>query len=144
MSQMHTTIPAADARVHANLEDALRQPVTVDRTFELPARLHVLTVGAYLGFIAIMGLGFANPEMLIPVAIFAIFTLGLFGVPAMWAQMQPDNPGRTLRWSEFAVNGISAFTGRVKARDAMVQVLILPVLILAWGVIVVSIAAVVR
>ena len=141
---MNHVIEAGDAKVHARLEDALAREVKVDRTFELPARLHVMTVAAYLAFIGVMGVGLSSPGLVIPMAIFAIFIVAMFGVPALWVRMQPHDDSRGLRWSAFRSDGISTWTGRIAARDAMVQVLILPVLILAWGIAVVTIAALVR
>jgi hypothetical protein len=141
-------IAPENARIHARLEDALGQAVgavhETDRTFELPVRLHVITAALYLGFVAVMGLGFANPEMVIPLAIFGLFIAAFFGVPALWARMNPPTASRALRWSEFRRDGIASWTGRLTARDASVQVLILPVLILCWGIACVVIAAVVR
>ena len=44
---------------------------------------------------------------------------------------------------EFAVNGIMTHTGRLAARDATIQMLILPVLLVVWGLTVAVIAAIV-
>jgi len=116
----------------------------VDRTFELPTRLYAATVGLFLAYIALMGAGFAHPEMILPVAIFAVFIIAGFGVPALWVRLQPDSGRKAIGWDKFRAEGIMTLTGRCKARDATVQVLILPVLIFAWGVAVVTIAALVR
>lgn len=119
----------------------LRRETSVDRTFELPPRLYAATVALYLGFVGVLGIGFGNPEMILPVAIFALFILAGFGVPALWATMAPTTDSRPLGWSRFADEGIATLTGRVKASDAVAQVLILPVLIFVWGLAVLVIAA---
>ena len=122
----------------------LRAPTDVDRSFELPAALFVGTAGCYLAFLAIMALGFGNPKLVLPMAIFVTFIAMAFAVPAMWMRMKPDHPQALTSWSRFCRDGIMTAFGRSTARAATVQVLILPVLILVWGLVVVTIAALVR
>ena len=121
---------ADQAIIHAT---PVRRTV-VDRTFELPKGLYVATVGLYLGFLAVMATGLATPGLIIPMAIFTIFIVGGFGLPLVWTRLAPESGQRTMRWAELKQRGIATFTGRVTARDAAVQVLILPVLIFCWGV----------
>ncbi|RJY08010.1 hypothetical protein [Aurantiacibacter aquimixticola] len=115
----------------------------IDRTFELPTRLYVATVGLFLAYIALMAKGFAHPEMVLPAAIFVLFVVAGFGVPGIWTRLAPENPARATSWARFKQDGIMTPFGRTSARDATVQVLILPVLIFLWGVIAVTIAALV-
>ena len=122
----------------------LRAATTVDRSFELPAALFVVTAGCYLGFLATMAVGFGNPHLILPMAIFVTFMVMAFAVPAMWMRMKPDHPQQLKSWSHFSREGVMTAFGRCTAGGATVQVLILPVLILAWGFAVVTIAAVVR
>lgn len=117
--------------------------VQVDRTFELPKGLYVATVGLFLGFVALMGWGFSHPEMVIPVAIFALFIVAGFGLPALWTQLAPHTPAKAKTWARFKQEGVMTPYGRTTARDATVQVLILPALIFLWGVVAVVIAALV-
>ena len=113
----------------------------VDRSFELPKGLYVATVALYLGFLAVMAAGLSSPGLIIPMAIFAFFILAGFGLPAIWTRMQPPHRSRNMSWSGLVSQGIATHTGRVSARDAAVQVLILPVLIFCWGLVAVTIAA---
>jgi hypothetical protein len=122
----------------------LRLPTTVDRNFELPAGLFVGTAAGYLGFLALMTAAFGNPHLILPMAIFVIFIAMFFGVPAMWMRMKPNHPQRLTSWARFQRDGIMTAYGRCSAGAATTQVLILPTLILAWGVAVVTIAAIVR
>ena len=133
-AEIHVEIPSA-----ARSDQAVHQ--TTDRTFELPKRLYVGTVAAYLGFLAVMALGLMNPELAIPMVIFALFIVAGFGVPTIWVKMLPENNSRSLSWGKFLNQGIQTHTGHMKAKDAVVQVLILPVLIFAWGVAIVAIRA---
>ncbi len=121
----------------------LRLPTTVDRNFELPGRLYVATAGAYFAFLAVTAVGFRSPEMIIPAAICVVFITMLFGTAAMWMRMQPEHRQHLTAWDRFWRQGIMTAYGRTKASDATIQVLILPVLILLWGIAVVTIAAVV-
>ena len=125
-------------------EMALRASTTVDRSFELPAALFVATAGCYLAFLATMAVGFGNPHLIIPMAIIAAFIVMGVGLPAMLMRMKPDHPQKLTSWSRFSREGVMTAFGRSTAGGATVQVLILPVLILAWGFAVVTIAAVVR
>jgi hypothetical protein len=111
------------------------------RTFELPGVLFGLSAAAYFGFVALLATAFATGELILPAAVIAILITAGFGVPALWARMQPGSAGRALGWGEFRRRGIMTHTGRMTAGDATVQVLILPTLILLWAVAVATIAA---
>lgn len=111
------------------------------RTFELPPMLYALTAGAYLCFIALLATAFATNELFLPVAVMAILIVAGFGVPMLWTKMQPDNKDVALTWGQFRNRGIETHTGRMTAGDATTQVLVLPTLILLWGVTFVTITA---
>ena len=74
-------------------------------------------------------------------AIFVIFTVGFYVVPAMWTGLGRKNAGKAMSMDKLLGEGIATHVGWCKGRDAIVQALILPVLILGWGIAVVSIAA---
>jgi len=114
-----------------------------DRTFELPRALHIGTAALFLAYMAIMAVGFRNNELVLPMVINFIFISAAFGVPALWATMKPDNPSQALGLDGFMANGVDCLTGRLDGRSASVQVLIMPVLVLLWGIGVVTIAAMV-
>lgn len=116
-------------------------PTKVDRNFGLPTGLYVATVGLYLGFIGLMASVFMNPELAIPMVIFAGFVIMAFGLAGYWAKMKPDNDTSPLSWGQFAARGIDTLSGRLTASEATVQVLMLPVLILAWGMAIAIIVA---
>ena len=120
---------------------ALRLPHTVDRNFELPAGLFVAMAGLFLAAVGVMAFGFAAPAMIIPTAIIVVFIAMFFGTAAMWMKMKPEHAQRLTPWSRFRQQGIMTAYGRSTAWGATVQVLILPVLILFWGIAVVTIAA---
>ena len=117
------------------------QRACTDRTFGLPSGLHATFYGLFLAYLGVMGLGFAHPEMILPMAIFVIFTVGFYVVPMMWAVMKPDQGSKALSMAELLHRGIATHTGHSSGGAAVAQVLILPVLIFLWGVAVVTIAA---
>ena len=122
---------------------ALRLPTAVDRSFELPTGLFAATAACYFGFVALMVLGFGNPGLIVPMGIIVVFIAMFFGVPAQWMRMKPEHAKKLTSWARFQRDGIMTPYGRSTAGAATVQVLILPVLILLWGIAVVTIAAVV-
>lgn len=134
-----------DAPVKAPEADRVNAPrhqVEVDRNFELPISLYAATAGLYLAFIAVMFAGLTTPGLIIPMAIFAVFIVGMFGVPAVWTRLK-DNDTKPMTMGEFKQAGIMTYTGRLAPRDATIQMLILPVLIVVWGITAVTIAALV-
>ncbi len=126
----------------AKPEKVLHQ-VEHDRSFELPTGLFATTVACYLGFLGLTLAAFATPELGIPMAIFAFIIVAGFAVPTVWTRLKPDDVAQPKSWGVFMNEGIMTNTGRCSARDATIQMLILPVLIVLWGVAVVTIAALV-
>jgi hypothetical protein len=140
---VHDLIARGDARVVEQPEAApVRHQVDVDRNFGLPTALYGATVAGYLGFLVIVGSAFANPVLAIPMAIFVLFIIAGFGIPAIWTRLA-GNASAPQTLGEFETRGIMTNTGRLAPRDAAIQVLILPVLLVIWGLAVAVIAAVV-
>lgn len=140
---VHDIIARGEARIVAQPEAAkVRHQVEADRNFGLPTALYGATVAGYLGFLVVVGSAFANPVLAIPMAIFVVFIVAGFGVPALWTRLA-GNTSEPLTMGEFEARGIMTNTGRLTARDATIQVLILPVLLVVWGLAVAVIAAVV-
>jgi hypothetical protein len=105
----------------------------VDRNFGLPSGLYAWTVGLYLPFVGLMALLFSNPELVIPLVVIGGFVAFAFGVAAVWTKMSPDNNTSPMTWGQLSSRGIETLSGHLTAGEAAIQVLILPVLILAWG-----------
>ena len=138
---VHDLIASGDACIVAQ-PAAVRHQVEADRNFGLPTTFYGATVGCYLGFLVIVGSAFANPALAIPMAIFVLFIVAGFGIPAVWTRLA-GNTSEPQTLGEFEARGIMTETGRLAARDATIQVLILPVLLVVWGLAVAVIAALV-
>ena len=139
MSQLiQTHIEAGEARI----VDAPTHAPEIDRSFNLPTGLFRTTVACYLAFIGVMALGFGNPVLVIPMVIFVGFIIAGFGVPAVFTRLK-GNTSEPLTSDQFKREGIATNTGRLASRDATAQVLILPVLLVCWGIAAAVIAAVV-
>jgi len=141
---VHDLLAKGDARIVEAPDAApVRHQVEADRNFGLPTALYGATVAGYLGFLLVVGSAFANPVLAIPMAIFVVFIVAGFGVPALWTRLA-GNTSEPQTLGEFEAKGIQTATGRLAAKDASIQVLILPVLLVVWGCAVAVIAAVVR
>ncbi len=114
-----------------------------DRNFNLPVSLHAGFFGLFLAYLGVMAIGFPHPEMVIPMAIFVIFTIAFYLVPMLWATMGPENATRSMRLDQLMATGVDTHTGNTSGGAAVAQVLVLPVLILLWGIAAVAIAALV-
>ncbi len=140
----HDIIARGEARVVAQpeAETAVRHQVEADRNFGLPKALYGATVACYLGFLLVVGSAFASPMLAIPMAIFVFFIVAGFGVPAIWTRLA-GNASEPQSMGEFQLKGIMTNTGRLAPKDATIQMLILPVLLVVWGLTVAVIAAIV-
>lgn len=100
--------------------------------FDLHPALHVAVFGGFFVYLAIMWASFADSGLAIPFAVFAVFLAASFAVPAWWTRIVPD-AGPRERWADFMAKGIDCATGRLDAGAAMVQVLIMPAMLIIWG-----------
>lgn len=116
-------------------------PNRAERTFGLPPRLFVATIGAYFAFVGIMAATFRTAELAIPFAICAIYIVMAFGVPSLWARVAGRPVGRFQTWEEFRAEGLVIETGRISSGGAIAQVLILPILVVGWAVAIAIIVA---
>ncbi len=116
----------------------------VDRTFTLPTGLYVGTVGLYLAFLGLMTAMFGNAELILPMGVIIGSVIFGFGLASKWATMNPGKDTKALSWGQFANRGVQTLSGPLTSFEASVQVLILPVLILFWGLCIAVIAIAVR
>jgi hypothetical protein len=123
-------------------EDAriLAEPPAAGRVFDLHPALHAAVFGGFAAYLGIMWAAFGTAQLILPFAIFFVFLAGAWITPAMWARVA-GTPGRKTSWSEFLRDGFECGTGHVTAGAAMGQVLIMPAMLLLWGLAVAVIKA---
>ena len=142
MAERITRLDIAEkAIVHTDLP--IRLPTKVDRSFELPTGLYAAMAALFFGFVAVMAIGFGAPGMVVPTGIIVVFIACFFAVPAVLVRTHPESRQPAMTWARFRREGIATHYGPASARDATIQVLILPVLIFLFGVAVAAIAALV-
>ncbi len=138
---LHSEIIAEKAIIHKELPAFQRG--FFDQSFELPGGLYAASLALFAGFLAVMTLGFGNPGLILPMVIFGVFFSGFYGIPLLFVREAPDASAKAMSWGQFKARGIRTLTGHLPAHEAVVQMLILPVLILFWGIACVTIAALV-
>ena len=112
-----------------------------DRVFDLHPAIFAVTLGAYMAYLGIMAAVFMNRELVLPFVIFAITVLGMFIVPGLWQRVAPRPEGRVQDWGDFLREGIETHTGHLGAKGALAQVLIMPAMLVGWGLVIAVIRA---
>lgn len=118
-----------------------RQRACEDHSFELPTGIYAAMALLFFGFLAVLAIGLANPNLVVPMAINFAFLTAFFAVPVIFVRGTAGR--RALRWREFIAKGIETATGHSSGKDAAFLVLTLPVLIFAWSLAIVTINALV-
>jgi hypothetical protein len=140
---VHDLIARGDARiVDQPAAPPVRHQVEVDRNFGLPTAFYAIMAACYAGFLVITVTAFASPLLIVPMAVIGVFLVMFFGIPTAWTRFR-GNDSKPETLGEFEVKGIMTNTGPLHPRDAATQMLILPVLLVLWGLAVVTIAAIV-
>ena len=106
-----------------------------DQSFELPGGLYAAMAMMFAGFVAVLALGFRGGHMAVVYGVIFVFMIAYFAIPAMFQRKQG------LSWAMFRYKGIKTATGHASAGEATVLVLLLPFLILCFGIAVALIAA---
>jgi hypothetical protein len=106
-----------------------------DQSFELPGGLYAAMATMFAGFIAVLALAFRGGHMAVAYGVIFAFLAAYFAIPAIFQQR------KGLSWAMFRRRGIETETGRASASEATVLVLLLPFLILCFGIAIATIAA---
>jgi hypothetical protein len=86
-----------------------------------------LIVAAFAGLLGVFFAFFArSPEALFAITICAFFVATFFTVPRLFLAVEAD-PSRRPTLDAFLAKGLDTLTGRSSGRDALVQMLIVPV-----------------
>jgi hypothetical protein len=116
-----------------------------DQTFELPSAIYIAMLTMFVGFIAVLSLEFRGGHMAVVYGVIFVFIAAFFAVPALFpGQTSGENRTKALSLFDFGHRGIATATGRASAREAATLVLLLPFLILCFGIAVATIASLIR
>ncbi|MXP47015.1 hypothetical protein GRI43_06390 [Altererythrobacter luteolus] len=144
MSKYSTRELVADKAI-VREEIAISAPAVpeADRSFNLPTGLYVATAGSYFAFLGIMSVGFSTPGLILPIGIMVVLLTAFFGIATIFVRTDPAARAKIMRLGQLRSRGVMTHTGRLSMKDVAIQMLILPVLIVMWGLTVVTIAALV-
>lgn len=119
-------LPVADA-------PAAQLPVVArkrhERAFDLHPGVHAMVIVAWMSFIGILLAAFMSPGLALPAVICVIGAASLFVTPGLWARVKGNDGLPKQSWAEFMEEGVDTFTGRLAAKEALGQIMILPVLL---------------
>jgi hypothetical protein len=121
---------AIEARTAAAQAEEAREPFAVTPAMaDVPGGVANLVVGSYAALILVFfGLFARSPLALFAITICAFFVTMFFAVPKLFLRIEAA-PGRRPSMARFMHGGIATLTGRSGGRDALVQMLIVPVLL---------------
>ncbi len=107
---------------------------------DVPAAVGGLIAGSYAALIGVFFAFFAaSPLALFVVTISALFVAIYFALPRIFFAVEAD-PARRPTLAQFWYEGMQTLTGRSSGRDAMIQMLIVPVF-LTFGLLAMGIVA---
>lgn len=113
-----------------------------DQGFELPPVIFRAMAALFFGFLGVLTIGLAEPQLVVPMGVNFVFLTAFFAVPAIFVGAS-QGKARHMRWSEFMRKGIQTATGHNSGGEAAVLVLVLPALIFFWALAIVTIVALV-
>lgn len=120
------TLVADVATVEAEVEEPF---VTTPAMADIPRAAANLVVASYAALILVFfGLFARSPLALFAIVVCAFFVAMFFAVPKLFLAVEAA-PGRRPTMGQFMRTGVATLTGRSGGGDALVQMLIVPVLL---------------
>ena len=111
-----------------------------DHSFELPTGIYAAMAALLFGFLAVLAVGLANPNLVVPMGVNFAFLAAFFAVPAIFVGAAKDGK-RSLNWPQFMSRGVETATGHATGKEAVVLILMLPAFIFCWSLAIVAINA---
>ena len=112
-----------------------------DQSFELPSGIYIAMASTFTGFVTALSFAFRGGHMAVVYGVIFAFIAAFFAIPAVFPAMaRQSGRSRALSWFDFRNRGIATLTGHASAREATILVLLLPVLVLCFGIAVATIA----
>ena len=106
-----------------------------ERAFDLHPGVHAMVIGSWFAFVGILAAAFMSPDLAIPVGICFLGVASLFITPGLWAKVKGDDGLPRQSWSEFLEEGVQTYTGHLAAKDALAQIMTLPLLLVGLAVV---------
>ncbi|HEV7288930.1 hypothetical protein [Sphingomonas sp.] len=106
-----------------------------EHVFDLHPALHIGVFAGFFAYLGIMWAAFGEKGLAIPFVIFGVFLTAAFIVPGWWARVAPGE-GRAPSFADFVAQGLPTGSGHLGAGGATVQVMIMPAMLMIWGLIV--------
>jgi hypothetical protein len=116
------------------------RPNRVDRAFDLHPALYGATLAGFGGFLVLMWAAFGEAQLAITFAICIVFIGMYFAIPTVFARVD-GRAGPFASWGDFMREGFDCLTGHLTAKETIAQVLIMPAMLLFWGLCVAVIKA---
>jgi hypothetical protein len=135
---MSVHVDPALLRADAELVPSPAQRACDDHSFELPTAIYAAMGMLFFGFLAVLAIGLANPNLVLPMAINFTFLAAFFAVPITFVRSSAGGQ-RALRWTDFIAKGVQTATGHSSGKEAAVLILLLPMLIFCWSLAIVVI-----
>ncbi len=132
MSQHHS--PQALERQARIVPPPVRPRKRHARAFDLHPGVHAMVIGAWMSFIFILLAAFMGPHLMIPAVICVLGAASLFITPGLWARVKGDDGLPRQSWAEFMEEGVQTYTGRLGAKDALAQIMTLPLLLVGLAI----------
>ena len=107
---------------------------------DVPAAAGGLIAASYVGLVATFAVAMTgSAQSVFAIVICGVFLAAFFAVPRIFLGVE-QSTGRRPSFERFMREGMATMTGRSSGRDALIQMLIVPVL-LTFGVVAMGIAA---
>jgi hypothetical protein len=107
---------------------------------DVPQVVGKMIIGSFVALLATFAVMIAHSrEAMFAIAVCAVFLFMFFAVPTIFLRVEPKH-GKQPDFDTFIWKGIDTFTGHVSGRDALAQILIVPVLLTMTALIMGSIA----
>ena len=135
----HVDFAAAD-RAPAVPAMAYAKPNRAEPVFGLHPALHVAMFAGFFAYLGLMWAAFADAELALPFVIFALFLGASFAVPALWARVAP-NDGPKARFRDFLAERVDTGSWPLTGKAAAVQVMIMPAMLVGWGMFIATLSA---
>ena len=104
------------------------------RDFEFHPRVFALMGGGFAAFVGLMAANFRGGHgMPLVLAICAVCLIGYFAVPYAFSKVETGDPARRDSWVAFMRKGVMTGSGHASGGAVLAQALIMPAMLVLWG-----------